>query len=337
MLIFPDGSRIGSVSGGCLEGELTKKAWWMTESGEPALRVYDTTSDDDAVWEFGLGCNGVVQVMLERVAAPVVDEALAFLDARRNRPVVMATVVRAPEGTGARLFFDGEVYQGGSGDLSVALWEDVRRAWVERRSRYVHLAGTEVFVEFIGPPQKLVIFGAGHDARPLVSIAKELGWYVTVADGRPAYACAANFPEADRVVLFRADSPLRGIAIEADTAVVLMTHNYPLDLRLLPAVLAHQPRYIGMLGPKNRADRMLAELGLAQPESLHAPAGLDVGGEAPSAVALSIASEMQAVLSGRTGGQLRFREGALHAPVMEVGQAAFRQMATMPGYCELNV
>ncbi len=340
MLLLPDGKRIGSVSGGCLEGELAKKAWWLTESGEPSVRVYDTTSDDDAVWEFGLGCNGVVQVMLERVETPAIHEALTYLDARRDSPVVMATLVRVTSAAethyaaGSRVFFDGE--RCGQSGLALLLWEDLRLAWLERRSRYVHVAGLEVFVEWLGPPQKLVIFGAGHDARPLVSISKQLGWHVTIADGRPAYACAANFPDADRVVLFRAEAPLRGLSIDEDTAVVLMTHNYPLDLRLLPAVLAHNPRYVGVLGPKNRAERLLDECGLAAPENLHAPAGLDVGGEAPAAVALSITAEIQAVLMSRKGGELRLREGSLHAPVLEVGRAEFRPLAAQPAYCELN-
>src|SRR5690349_4468037 len=97
MLILPGGRRIGSISGGCLEGEITAKAWWYTESGAPALRVYDTTSDEDAVWEFGLGCNGVVQVMLERIYSGPVREMLEFLDGcrRADESAVVATVIRS--------------------------------------------------------------------------------------------------------------------------------------------------------------------------------------------------------------------------------------------------
>jgi xanthine dehydrogenase accessory factor len=104
MLIIPDGRRIGCVSGGCLEGEIARKAWWFTESGVPVVRVYDTTSEDETVWEFGLGCNGVVHVLLERINTPAASRLLKFLDAHRaaRTPAVAATVVRADDRSGLR-------------------------------------------------------------------------------------------------------------------------------------------------------------------------------------------------------------------------------------------
>jgi xanthine dehydrogenase accessory factor len=339
MLMLPDGRRIGSISGGCLEGEIARKAWWFTEAGTPVVRVYDTTSDDDAVWEFGLGCNGVVHVLLERASSAPVREMFAFLGSRK--PCVVATVIRARAGSGLgvgdRLLLDE------AGDSHGIIHAEVRAqaeaALKEKKSRLLHLTEADVFVEWVGPPQSLVIFGAGHDAIPVTAIARQLGWCVTVADGRPAYAVAERFPDAERVVLLSADDLLEGLTIDSETAVVVMTHNYPLDSRLLARILPLRPRYLGILGPKNRAERLFAELGLPVPEEVGAPTGLDIGTDTPAAIALSIVSEIQSALSGRMGGPLRNRMGSIHAPTLETGAGGLHHLveAVRPSYCETGV
>ncbi|MFN7939641.1 MAG: XdhC family protein [Bryobacteraceae bacterium] len=352
LLLIPDGRRIGSVSGGCLEGEISRKAWWFTESGQPVLKIYDTSSDDDAVWEFGLGCNGIVQVLLERVLSPSTEAMLSFLDASRHtrHGVVVATVIRSDSGStlevGQRLLFrPGAPMQGELATSSVAshLQGHVTQAAKSRRSRLVHLEqngdqGAQILVEWVGPPQDLVIFGAGHDAIPVVAAAKSLGWRVTVADGRPAYATRERFPTADHVVVMRPGRLLDGIVITPLTAVVMMTHNYPLDARLLPPVLACRPRYVGMLGPNKRAERLFEELAIRRPSSVHAPVGLDIGCDTPAAIALSIVAEVQAALNGKQGGKLNGKTGSLHAPVLETGRAVeMPSMAEHPSFCETTV
>lgn len=348
MLMVPDGRRVGCVSGGCLEGEIVKKAWWFTESGDPVVRVYDTTSDDDAVWEFGLGCNGVVHVMLERVNTPAASELLDFLDAHRaaRKPAVAATVVRA-EGrsgirVGERLLLDESSAPIGS-LCGSAIEPDVlmhaTAALREKKSRLAHIGTTGVFVEWVGPALSVAVFGAGHDSIPLVNLAKLLGWDVTVVDGRPAYARPERFPGADRVVLLAAGDPLRDIVIDTETAVVMMTHNYPLDLMLLPGILSLRPRYLGILGPKERAHRLFSELGLDQPACVHAPAGLDAGCDSPEAIALSIVAEIQAETNSRTGGKLRYRREPIHFAPYEVGMPAGEPAvgAIRPSSCETGV
>ena len=322
MLIFPDGRRIGSVSGGCLEGDLCRKGWWLTSDGRPAVRVYDTMSDDDAVWEFGLGCNGVVHVLLERADTDSVRESMEFLAACRERNLcaAIATVVRCDAAAGLeagdRLFAkDGEI-TGGQFARSefageVLPWLELARH--ERRSQSVHLDLLEVFIEWIEPPLPLFIFGAGHDAVPLVAMAKELGWHVTVADGRPAYARTDRFPNADRVMLLTPEDDLRGLGITAESIVVMITHNYPQDERLLQVILPLRPRYLGVLGPRKRSERLFADLEAElNGASIHAPTGLDIGAEEPAAIALSILAEVQAVLAGRPAGKLRARSGPIH-------------------------
>jgi xanthine/CO dehydrogenase XdhC/CoxF family maturation factor len=328
MLIVPDGRRIGCVSGGCLEGEIVKKAWWFTESGAPAVRVYDTTSEDDAVWEFGLGCNGVVHVMLERVNTPAAGELLEFLDVHRaaRKAAVVATVVRADTRSGVRigdrLMLDESSAPVGSlcgSEIESQATLHAAAALREKKSRLAHIGATGIFVEWIGPALSLAVFGAGHDSVPLVNFALQLGWDVTVADGRAAYAKPERFPGANRVLQLTAGDPLREVFVDTETAVVMMTHNYPLDLLLLPRILSRRPRYLGILGPAERANKLFSELGLSQPACVHAPAGLDAGCDSPEAIALSIAAEIQAETNSRAGGKLKYRREPIHTAAYEVG------------------
>jgi xanthine dehydrogenase accessory factor len=348
MLIVPDGRRVGCVSGGCLEGEIVRKAWWFTESGAPVIRVYDTTSEDDAVWEFGLGCNGVVHVMLERVNTPAAFELLDFLDNHRaaRKPAVAATVVRTEARSGVRvgdrLLIDESRARQGS--LSCSAIEPqvlmhAAAALAEKKSRLAHIGGSSVFVEWIGPPLPLVVFGAGHDAIPLVNFARHLGWDVTVADGRPAYARPERFPGVSRVVQLAAADPLRDIVIDSETAVVMMTHNYSLDLLLLPHILSLRPHYLGMLGPRDRTEKLFCDLALTQPAFVHAPAGLDAGCDRPEAIALSIVAEIQAVINSRPGGKLKYRQEPIHTAPYELGSPSGDQGAEVvrPSWCDVTV
>lgn len=333
MLILPDGERIGSISGGCLEGEVCRKAWWFTERGRPAVRVYDTSSDEDAVWEFGLGCNGVISVLLERVDQPDVREMLEFLRGRREcrGEAVVACVVRSEAGhpaVGERLLLDGERVCGGAlagSPPESMLLAHADAAFRERKSRLVHLEGWDAFVEWIGPPLPVLILGAGHDAQPLVMIGAAMGWEITVADGRPAYARADRFPAAARVAVIPPDASLAHLEIGPETAVVMMTHNFPQDTRLLRQIVPLRPRYLGLLGPRKRAVQLFEELGETPGEvDIHAPIGLDIGAETPETIALSIAAEIQAAVSRRSAGMLRLRQGPIHAPETEVGAVAVR-------------
>jgi xanthine/CO dehydrogenase XdhC/CoxF family maturation factor len=161
------------------------------------------------------------------------------------------------------------------------------------------------------------------DTTRLVRIAKQTGWRVTVADGRANFARPERFPQADRVLLLKGADPLATLDIGPDTLVVLMTHSYPQDRGLLQQILPLSPRYLGLLGPASRTERLFAELGdSACSVNLHAPVGLDLGGETPEALALSIAAEIQAVLSGREGGMLKYRTTPIHEAAEESGSVS---------------
>lgn len=321
MLMLPDGRRIGAISGGCLEGDLVKKAWWLTEDNGAALRVYDTMSEDDAVFEFGLGCNGIIHVLLERTDQVAAREAMAFLQTCRQQQLRSTAAVVTRTGTrdgvrvGDRLLVSEQGAVSGAlrgTRLEPDLRKEIDAVFCEQQSRMVRFEECEVFVEWVGLPVPLVIFGAGHDAIPLAALARQMGWHVTVADGRPAFARSSRFPGADRVVLVPHEDPMQGVEIGNESVVVLMTHNYAQDGRLLQQVLPHRPRYLGLLGPKVRAERLLRELEVTAPPELHAPVGLDLGAETPETIALAIVAEIQAELAGRSAERLRHRAGAIH-------------------------
>ena len=288
MLLSREGRLAGSVSGGCLEGDILQKAWWRTENGA-ALVTYDSTdADEDVVWGFGLGCNGVVQVLLERVSPErpgLLNVLTAVLRERVSQTIITVTA---------------------SDDPAVPLGA-APTGWTPPE-------GVTVFQETVQPPAPLVIFGAGQDALPLVRLAKEIGWHVTVADTRGTRARTERFPLADSVCLGWPDRE-----IDERTAAVVMTHNYPDDRRVLQSLLLSPACYVGQLGPRVRTERLLAEMaddGLLITEEmrrrLHAPIGLDLGADNPEEIALSIVSEIQAARAGRGGGFLRERRAPLH-------------------------
>lgn len=315
MLVCPGGEHSGTISGGCLEGDVARKAEYWTAGGKPVVRVYDTLSEEDSRWEFGLGCNGVIYVLLERMQSLSTQAMLGHLDAcqRARRETVIATVIRTRGerfAVGQHLF--GEALDGELLDAAATSRET-------RSSCLLELRDADAFVEYIPAPVRLVVFGAGHDAIPLVNAAVSLGWEVTVADVRSGYVKPSRFPGATEVLTLPPAGDV-DFAIDRETAVVMMTHNYPLDVRLLPGLLASKPWYLGLLGPWRRTQRLFEEIGVAASGgNLHAPVGLDIGAETPESIALSIVAEIQAAMSGREGGPLRWRSGAIHDPVRVAG------------------
>jgi xanthine/CO dehydrogenase XdhC/CoxF family maturation factor len=185
--------------------------------------------------------------------------------------------------------------------------------------RYQGRGSADVFLEFIGPPARLVIFGGGADAVPLAIFSTALGWDVVVVDHRSVQATASRFRHPSITVLQSTDD-LANVPLEPDSMAVVMTHSYERDRVLLRSLLRRPLRYLGVLGPRERTRRLLAELANGAPQngSLHFPVGLDIGSESPVTTALAIAAEMQAVLAGRSGGMLRDRPGPIHKDVPRV-------------------
>lgn len=332
MLITEDGWRAGSISGGCLESDLVERAWGLTARGEPALVTYDATDGGEPIFGLGLGCRGTVRILVERLTPGRTPDPVAFLQEclQGRGPGVLATVFRlqGPVGAkvGARLLLhhDGRVTCDiRDPGLAAPVEEDARRAvetgWSGPRTYPFPSGAAEVFVEVARPPTPLVIFGAGHDAAPILRLAKELGWRVTVVDSRPTFATSGRFPLADEVVVCLPEAILGRVRLDRHTAALVMTHNYLQDQKLLEILLPSPVRYLGVLGARSRTEQLLADLrgeGMTWSEEqlarLHAPVGLDIGAEGPEGIAIAVLAEIQAVLAGRSGGFLRQRTRPIH-------------------------
>lgn len=332
MLITSTSQMVGTISGGCLEQDVLEHTRQRMHTGEPIVVTYDTTADEDIVWGLGLGCNGVVQVLIERLDLDRDCTPMAFLqECLHNRqPGVLATVfaiegsVRVKLGAYLTLSSDSRVNTDiQEPNLVAAIALDAASAKCTQQSainQYQLSSGSvEVFIEVIQPLTHLIIFGVGYDAIPVVRFAKELGWHVTVVDSQPAKATSERFSMADRVILTRPEVVQERISVDSRTVAVVMTHNYLHDLELLKTLLPSPLGYLGILGPKSRTKRLLEELRQAgftptedQLQRLYGPVGLDIGADTPEAIALSIVAEIQAVLANCLGGVLRDRKEPIH-------------------------
>lgn len=337
MLIPLYGGTVGTISGGCLESEVAKKAWWLTDGGEAVIRRYSTATQDDdddqdAALTFGLGCNGTVHVLLERHSP---EKPLPILDLLRQvresgQAGAVATVIasyrNARVRVGDRLSLHPSLADSGrliDPALDAQIRTDLAETLAQTRSSlrtYRDERGEiEVFCEYLAPQRRLVIFGAGHDAQPLSHVAKLLDWHVTVVDGRAHFARAERFPDADLVLQADARPPYELGRLTDGAMVAIMSHSYSQDRHWLGGVLQGNPAYIGQLGPRDRTERLLVEIRqqttrLPALERLHYPIGLDIGGDTPESVATAILAEMTAALNQRNGGMLKHRQAAIHAP-----------------------
>ncbi|HAA29614.1 MAG TPA: xanthine dehydrogenase [Cyanobacteria bacterium UBA8553] len=332
MLMTPEGEMIGSLSGGCLEGDVFEQAQEVITSGQPIVVQYDTMSDEDIIWGLGLGCNGIVQILIERLEAESPLNHLSFLTEclRCRQAGILATVfhvegqVKAQVGSRLMVYPDGTLKSDiEDADLIAQIRDDAWNALDESRSKVkaypLPTGKAEVFIEVIQPPVPLMIFGAGHDAVPLVRLAQELGWHVSVVDSRQSDGTRSRFLSADEVVLARPEGISQSIRVNNRTMAVIMTHNYLHDLELLKILLPSPVRYLGILGPKNRTGKLLQDLeeqGITptqqQLQRLYSPVGLNIGADTPEEIALSIVAEIQAVLGDRSGGSLRNYSGPIH-------------------------
>ncbi len=291
------GRYAGTVSGGCLEAEVLRKAAWMVRSGASVER-YAMTFDDTAEIPFGLGCGGTVDLLFESVQAP---EGAALLEAMAGalEGSVSTVISFLPDATrGLRrliLSATGKTLFASPGlsaeKIACAARLEAGRPYEGR------------YVERMIAPQRLFVLGAGDDAKPLVRLAAQLGWSVVVADGRAQLTRGHRFPEAERVETITSAASL---GVQPEDAVVLMSHSYEQDRSLLAGVLPLGPRYLGILGSRHRSSLLLSEaaseLGRTLEfccERVFAPVGLDLGGDGPEAIALAIVSEIQASSHGR--------------------------------------
>jgi xanthine/CO dehydrogenase XdhC/CoxF family maturation factor len=297
------------------------------------LVTYDTRADDDAAWGLGLGCNGLIDVLLEPMTPPLAGDYSRMLGRAldADRPSVLATVMESgnPESTsvGAHvLVMHAGVESLGriSSSVSNSISSDADEALNAGRRGLVREYGqVQVAFEVVHPAIQLLICGSGPDVIPLVRFGTELGWNVTVVDHRPVqHAHPERFPGARVMECADALELAKFVTITARTAAVVMSHHFGRDTDYVRALLGSDALYIGVLGPRARAERMLADMRAAgdsvvDGDRLFAPIGMDIGGDGPDAIALSVIAEVSAVTGGRGGGHLRDRRGSLHGSVAE--------------------
>ncbi|MGF7039493.1 XdhC family protein [Mucilaginibacter lappiensis] len=330
MLITEDGELTGAISGGCLEGDALRKARLVMAQNKPMLVTYDTTDDDDAKLGVGLGCNGIIHILIEPILTDRQDNPIQLfkLFLSKREPVVLITLFtmndkQASQPGTCLLLTKNTDIKGTFPDEAIKdmLLADAKDVLVNGNSvtkTYIYGDKFTCFIELLQPAVSLVLFGAGNDAIPLVQLADVLGWHIYIVDGRSNYAIPERFPLAKKIIMARPENALAQIVIDDRTVIVLMTHNYIYDMAVLKQLLPLQLPYVGALGPKKRLLRMLEELrdeGMEitdeQLASVYGPTGLDIGSENADEIALSIIAEMQAVLNNRMGTSLRHKN-AIH-------------------------
>lgn len=322
MLIHPDGGGAGSITAGCLEDEVRALAADVLAADEPRVETWDLTGDDD-VWGMGVGCNGVITVLLEPLDESYRPVAVAR---ERGENVGVATVVGGDRPVGTR-----SVYRPGTGFegddlppwLAERLTEPVEQLVADGHSDTLTVDGpdetVEVFLDGVRAPPELVVFGSGHDVAPVVELAKLVDFRVSVVAFRGGHADAERFPRADEVVSTSPGSVADLREWDADTYAVVMTHNFVDDRLTLEALLETAVPYIGLMGPRKRFDEMCEEFAAdgrtfsdAELERIYTPIGLNLGGDTPYQIAYSIVGELLAVAHDRTPEHLGRRDGPIH-------------------------
>jgi len=285
LAISEAGELAGSVSGGCVESDVAVNALEVLETGKPKLLSYGIPDAD--AWEVGLPCGGEIDVFLERFEGELPDP---------DTPQIVFTVV-----DGDRV---GERWVSQDGEVT--------------RTQLLERDGEQLFAEVLGPPPRLLVFGAVDLAEELSRAAKGLGWRTVVTDARARFATAERVPSADELVVAWPEEALERFAPDERTAVVVLTHEDRWDVPALAGALGTPAFYVGALGSRRTQERrreQLLETGVSEEQlaRLCGPAGLDLGAGTPAETALSILGEIIAVRAGRDGGRLRASRERIHA------------------------
>jgi xanthine/CO dehydrogenase XdhC/CoxF family maturation factor len=313
MLIDREGAFEGMISGGCLEGDLLQHAAEVFETGGYRYISYDMHADEDLVWNLGLGCDGVIHLLLQRLDR---CDGFSFLEqlekshgARDAAILALLTSSQGNPTVAAIALVD-------QSDISVGnklLVENIREIAVpwphwRTRTKQLKIDGADAEVLFIHMPvqTRVLICGAGPDAVPVAEILAGLGWQVVLIDHRPAFARQERFPESCQVVLARPKEMAGRLDLDDIDAAVVMSHHLENDALYLRQLAAHNISYLGVLGPAARRKR-LCEMAACGAKKIYGPVGLDIGAELPESIALSLAAEIHAVLNDRNGVSLTRR------------------------------
>ena len=314
MLVAEDSMTTGNVSGGCLEADVREVALDVITSRKPQLRSYCAGSDEIAAWDLGVGCDGQVEVLVE-VVTDVRAYERTLLDG--TSPFASCVLVADP---GCRLVVTAA---GAEGDLVDSSFDDsvaaLARSVLDGGGSAIHsIAGRDVFIDVFTPPPQLVVVSAGDDANALVRFATAVGFRIIVVDRRAGLLTRERFPGAANLIQATPEELVERVTLDEKDFAVVMTHNYVDDREYLRAILGTSVPYIGLLGPRQRADRILGELAAVDPvdeDRVYGPIGLDIGADGAEQIAISTISEILAIRSGRKPTSLRERRQPIHVDV----------------------
>jgi xanthine/CO dehydrogenase XdhC/CoxF family maturation factor len=318
LLIEDDGRTRGGVSGGCLEADVREIALHVMRSDLAQLLHYDTGSDDNTVWGLGLGCNGSVDVFVQPVNQTFLSGVLPAIRAHleKSETFAISTIVDGPVDVGRSIVVDvghpprteggTEIDPGWARLITAAL------ALPEGRSSLDRLDSKLIFTEILKAPSRLIVCGAGDDAQPLAAYASAAGFDVIVIDHRSAYLTSERFPSARRLLQLRPDDDVKSLQVGSGDMVVVKTHSFAHDREWVRVFLATDATYIGLLGPRPRAEEILSQVGGSAVDRVFGPVGLDVGADGPEQIAISIVAELLAVHSRQQPRHLRERGAAIH-------------------------
>lgn len=338
MILEPGRIHAGVLSAGCLEADLLARVEAVLASDRPTLVTYELGTDLDRIWGTGMGCAGRADILLEPVRPGRIPPWIPFTDIRleRRSPTVLAAlfdVTARACGEGASLLpAEGDVFAYDDRahgllpmdqDVSLALHRLAQASLADGKTRVERVdlpqVAFSVLVEAVLPPPALWIFGAGENARPMADLAAHLGFEVGILDHRPALVTPERFPLAKHHVLAPLTDLPDAVPDDPKAAALVMSHVFEADKAMVRALVPKNLAYVGLQGNRKRTEKLLAELAAegfhleeAQRQRLFAPMGLDLGGDGPEAIALSVLAEVQAVLHQRTVLPLRDSLGPIH-------------------------
>ncbi|MDR7132370.1 xanthine/CO dehydrogenase XdhC/CoxF family maturation factor [Algoriphagus sp. 4150] len=328
MLVSEDGELTGAISGGCLEGDALRKAQTVIFQQKSMLVTYDTTDEDDQKFGIGLGCNGIIHVLIEPIdyqntINPIELLKIALNDRDFYRLITVFSVKYSKqEQVGTKVLLKEKLTFGDKDGLGDPLWTRIQEELASGDStyhiirKYEAFDDLQVFIESIKPTIRLFLFGAGNDTIPLAKMADTLGLEVVVIDGRKNLATAQRFPSALKIVTGSGNEVVQQLDTDSNSAALLMTHNFDYEALVLEDLLPLNLPYVGILGPKKKSEKLIERLGrngvAVNQDTIYSPMGLDIGAEGSEEIALSILAEVKAVLAKKQGTFLRNKTGPIH-------------------------
>ena len=313
ILIRSNGEYAGLVSGGCLEGDLAEHAAKVIATGETMQLTYDMRDDADELWGIGVGCNGMIKVLVQRVGAE--NDWLPF--------ATLATAIASSTPSVAGLLLESNEPSLPIGSISIRNNQNELIAGSELPGTENSLPAITDFANgktmhwLIQPWPRILLLGGGPDAEPVCELALAQGWHVTVADHRPTSLAAHGFANADHCLHVTPTNLAKQINLLEHSAIVIMSHHLETDCQYVQQLADHYcaetHRYIGALGPTERRHKLLASLTDAPAEfaaNFRGPVGLDIGADSPESIALALISEIQAVLNDRSGSSLSMQKNS---------------------------